>query len=429
MYGNLVTIVVPAYNAEAFLKENIESILGQTYKDLEVIYVCDGCTDRTVEILEEYKSDNRLSVVVQKENQGAAVARNIGIDMATGDWIIFLDADDLIEPNMIECMVHTALEMGADIVGCYWDIFDDVPDKNAEVRNEMRKKLCASYPIVDTQKEYRQIMQLVDKGPCTKLVHKSIYKKPEVHFQSIQSANDVYYSMVAVMNSHKIVYVDKVLWHYRTDKGRATLSTLRNQKKNYIWEACDKVYQYILSEEKNKRYLQSFCNDIFDNVCVYLKNPVYDVLVDDLQSKYFAKWQMANGEVEDKLSCFNCVIYRKLLANDRCLNHRDLIRLSKIEFVRRMSKIGCSIWGTGEQGQLLMDDIVKTDIKVQHVFDSSPTKWGTSFYGYVVENFEEVETDNILVTTSKYYAEIKKQLEGKAANVFDIDDEIRLIPK
>ena len=115
------------------------------------------------------------------------------------------------------------------------------------------------------------------------------------------------------------------------------------------------------------------------------------------------------------------------MADDRCLDYWDLVRFSKIEFVRRMSKIGCSIWGTGERGQLLMGDIAKTDIKIQHVFDSSSTKMGTSFYGYVVENFEEVEADNIIVTTSKYYDEIKEKLEGKVANIFNIDEQIWVI--
>ena len=107
--NDMVTIIVPAYNAGIFLEENIKSIFGQTYKNIEVIYVCDGCTDNTVDILKQYISDNRLKVCIQTENHGAAVSRNIGMNMAQGDWIIFLDADDLFEPNMIEEMVTTAL--------------------------------------------------------------------------------------------------------------------------------------------------------------------------------------------------------------------------------------------------------------------------------------------------------------------------------
>lgn len=87
----LVSIVVPVYNAEQFLRENVESIINQTYEQIEIIYVCDGCTDHTVEILCEYaKKDFRITVKVETENKGAAISRNIGMNMATGDWIIFL---------------------------------------------------------------------------------------------------------------------------------------------------------------------------------------------------------------------------------------------------------------------------------------------------------------------------------------------------
>ena len=93
--GDLVTIVIPAYNAEQFLRENVESIINQSYMNLEIIYVCDGCSDQTVEILQEYaKKDNRINIVVQREKHGAAFSRNVGMNKANGDWIIILDNDD-----------------------------------------------------------------------------------------------------------------------------------------------------------------------------------------------------------------------------------------------------------------------------------------------------------------------------------------------
>lgn len=418
---DLVTIVVPAYNAETFLRENIESILGQTYKNLEVIYVCDGCTDDTVEILEEYRTDKRLQVVVQEENQGAAVSRNIGMDMATGDWIIFLDADDVFEPDMIEVMLKAAIENEADIAGCYYQPFDDVPKKETMVHNEMRKHLCTEYPIVNVQKEAKQIIQLVDKGPWTKLVHKSIYKKEEVYFQDLPNTNDVYYSMATVMNAHRISYVDQVLLHYRSDKGRKTLSTARNDRKSYIWEACDKVYAYILSEKKMNVFLQSFYNDVLGNILVYSGNLVCERLIDDLQKIYLKKWRMEKKEdIEHKLSCINRIVYKKILANDRNLEWQDIYRLAKLELVRNLAKNGCSIWGTGQQGEELFKEIEGTDIRFNHVIDSDASKWGTEFHGYRIENFDEIKADNILVTTPIYYEEIKEQIGERAREIYNL---------
>lgn len=425
---DLVSIVVPAYNAETYLRENVESILEQTYKNIEVIYICDGCTDHTVDILKEYEDDSRLKIIVKNQNEGAAIARNKGMEIATGDWIIFFDSDDLFEKDMIESMLQAAMETKADIVGCYWCLFDESPSSNNFVDNELRKIQCFTYPVINTLEEAKHIIQLVDKGPCTKLVHKSIYQKSEVFFQNIPNANDVYYSMAAVMNSKKIIYVDKVFLHYRSDKGRTTLSTLRNRKKCYIWEACDEVYKYILSDKGNVKFLQSFYNDILFNIFVYLKSPLFDSLIDELQHKYFRKWGMIGRQIEDKLSYINKVIFRKLLANDRNIEYDELSKLAKMEFVKDISKKGCSIWGTGRQGKQLFNDLEGMDIRFRHVFDSAENKIGLNFYGYTIENFEIGQEDNIIITTPLYFEEIKNKIGYRAKQIYNLEKDIWKIP-
>lgn len=425
---DLVTIVVPAYNAEAFLKENIESILGQTYKNLEVVYVCDGCTDNTVDILMQYTEDSRLKVCVETDNQGAAISRNIGMSMAKGDWIIFLDADDLFESNMIEEMVECAIKEHADMCCCYLESFDDVPNEMSCINNGIIKLYCKTYPIIETKKEERHILQLiVDKGPCTKLVHKSIYMKEEVCFQNIQNANDVYYTMVSAINTQRIVYVDKVFVHYRSNKGRRTLSTMRNLKKNYIFEAFDKVYDYILG--KNNKYLRrSFYNSVFSNVFDYINKPIYPFIIDSLRETYFEKWGMHSKNVINELSCINKVLYKTILNTNREIDIRELNKQAKIEFIRMMSQKGCSIWGTGIYGCELLGQISNTDIQIQHVFDSSKEKWGKKICGYMIENFEETKADNIIVTTPKYYDEIREQIGNRAENILNIEQQIIMIP-
>lgn len=425
---DLVTIVVPTYNAESFLKENIESILGQTYKNLEVIYVCDGCTDCTVDILTEYEGDGRLKIRIESENHGAAISRNIGMDMAHGDWIIFLDADDLVELNMIEEMVRCAVEANADMCCCYWEKFENVPNRNAHVCNEMGKLLCDTYPIIETEKELGHIMQLMDNAACTKLVHKSIYKKGSVYFQDIPNANDVYYSMIAAMESKRIVYIDKVFWHYRNDKGRQTLSTTRNTKKSYIWEACDKIYKYILKKENSICLLQSFYNFVLFNIYVYLEEGIYAYIFETLRNKYFLKWQLDNCNITDGLNCVNRVIYYHVLENEKNVSRENIYIEAKLELVRSLSETGCSIWGTGVRGSDLLNRLSKTDVKIQHVFDSSKDKWGKEMYGYHIENFYETKADNIIITTPQYCDEIRKQIGRRAEHVYNVEQQIWIIP-
>ena len=113
-----ISVIVPVYKAEKFLSNCIKSILNQTYHDLEVILVDDGSPDSSGQICEEYaKKDNRIKVIHQK-NAGVAAARNVGLDLATGDYITFVDSDDYIRPQMYEKMLKCAQNNHCDLVMC-----------------------------------------------------------------------------------------------------------------------------------------------------------------------------------------------------------------------------------------------------------------------------------------------------------------------
>lgn len=429
MNEDLVTIVIPAYNAEQFIREGLESILNQSYKNLEIICVCDGCTDSTAEILQEYaRKDSRMVVRIEAANHGAAESRNIGMDMANGEWIVFGDADDLYEYNAIEEMVEAAVREQADLACCYWEYFNDIPNVNSGIDDELKKLYCSTYPVINTKTEIQHIMQLVTTVPCTKLVHRSLYSREDVFFQDIPNVNDVYFSKVVTMNSHKIVYVDKVFYHYRSNRGRHTLSTDRDTRKNYLFEAYDKIYEYIIQREDRHFLLKSFYNDVIDNLNVYQGDPSYSVLWDTLRNVYLEKWRMTGAEIEGKLSCLNRVFYRNIHDNNRSINLQDIYLQAKVEFVRALSHKGCSIWGTGEIGSALLEEISKTDISIQHVFDSAPDKWGRKILGYMVENFNKVQADHIIVTTPKYYDEIAESIGSRAGNIYNLEQQIWLIP-
>ena len=114
----MISIIVPIYNTGNELKESVESILKQTYSDLEIILVNDGSTDNSGEICEELaKLDDRIRVV-HKENGGVASARNRGLDEAKGDYIGWVDSDDIVSPNMYKALYDTAVKYDADIVQC-----------------------------------------------------------------------------------------------------------------------------------------------------------------------------------------------------------------------------------------------------------------------------------------------------------------------
>lgn len=116
MKSDKVSIIVPVYNVEKYLDECMESILSQTYSNLEVILIDDGSTDSSGNMCDNYKAlDNRI-IVIHKPNGGLSSARNAGMDIATGDYLIFVDSDDIISLNMVSEMMKKADETGAQIV-------------------------------------------------------------------------------------------------------------------------------------------------------------------------------------------------------------------------------------------------------------------------------------------------------------------------
>lgn len=429
MDTDLITIVVPVYNAERFLNENVESVINQTYRNLEIIYICDGCTDHSAEILQEYaKRDFRITVRVEDDNRGAALTRNIGMNMAKGDWLVFSDADDLCDCDMIEQMYRVAKKEQADIVCCYYEYFDDVIKEDAHVYNVEKKIHCSTYPYINTKDEQYHIMQLVDNSPVTKLVHKSIYSKREVFFPNMPNTEDVYYSMIAGINSEKIVYVDKAFYHYRSNKNRRTLSTDGDLIKNYIFQVLDVVYCYIKGRDDASFLLNSFYNKVFFELSVYMECPVYSMLFDTLRNIYLYKWGMDKSEIIDELSYVNRVIYKNILNNKKDINRRSCYMQAKVEFVKDLSKRGCSIWGAGGMGNVLLEEISKAEVKVQHVFDSAQNKWGKKIHGYVVEDFNKVQADHVIIAVPQFYDEIVKSLGNQVAHVYNLENQIWMIP-
>ncbi len=133
-----VSVIIPVYNIERHLRQCLDSVTGQTLTELEIICVDDGSTDGSPEILVDYaQRDGRFQIITQP-NTGPGVARNTGMDRATGEYLIFLDSDDWFEPDFLERMVAKAKETGADVTICRTVEFDT--DTGAELPSEWMLK-------------------------------------------------------------------------------------------------------------------------------------------------------------------------------------------------------------------------------------------------------------------------------------------------
>lgn len=423
---DLITVVVPVHNGERFLDENVKCILNQTYSNLEIIYVCDGCTDRTIDILEKYSLfDNRIEVYCSTYKQGAARSRNIGKEIAKGEWIIFLDSDDIFELNMIERMLMFALSEDADMCCCFWEEFVKNPVMGSYIPNVALKRYCKTYPVIDVLKEKKYIFQLAMHAPWNKLIHKTIYQKENVFFQDIPNCNDAYFSFIASAEATKIVYLDEVLVHYRSSQGRDSLSEVRKYKKNYVWEAYDKLFQYIIGKDNNKELKQSFYNRVCGAIPNLVGSALYEDLYYDLYNIYLERWGMNNREIPKELSYFNREVYASLQSGELLPDELLIKMRAKEKFICDMaSKKRCSIWGCGNLGCQILKKLNFVNIDIQHIFDSDSHKWGFEIAGKFVEEFKEEWVDCVIVTSPQYYDEIKKQIGDRAGCVYNLEREI-----
>lgn len=220
------SIIVPVYNVEKFLRESLDSIVAQTFSDFEVICVNDGSTDNSLDILNEYaKNDSRFKIISQ-ENQGQGVARNNALDIAQGEYLLFVDPDDFIELNTLEVLYNKFEETDVDIIQFdYKTCREDGTRKRVETFKNRLKKYF-NYSIINNQvfnwheikKKNLEKMFLVvwDKSYKT-----SFIKEHSIKFAPNKIGEDQIFTLKATFLANKILYVNKSFYNYRKRIGSA----------------------------------------------------------------------------------------------------------------------------------------------------------------------------------------------------------------
>ena len=212
----LISVIVPIYKVEKFLSRCVTSIMEQSYKNLEIILVDDGSPDECPAICEEFaKKDSRV-VVIHKENGGLSDARNIGLDMAKGDFISFVDGDDYIAPNMFETLITAALTNDADIAICNYIYVDE---NNCEIKSKVNRRYATDKKF--TRNEF--IQELIQPyGGYFVVVWNKLYKKnifKDLRFPIGKQHEDEFVIHYIIDKSDIIVSVKDALYYYLQREG------------------------------------------------------------------------------------------------------------------------------------------------------------------------------------------------------------------
>lgn len=253
-----VSVIIPIYNAEKYLHQCMDSIVGQTLREIEIICVDDGSTDHSAEILKEYQDrDQRISVITQ-ENAGAGAARNRGLMEARGEYLSFLDADDFFEVDMLRTAYEKAKEARAQIVVFGSDQYRDDLEAFQSVNWTIRKRSLPPYRPMDYRTFTENVFKVFVGWAWDKLFERKFISERHLCFQEQRTSNDLLFVFSAIVLAERIEVEERVLAHQRRDNPES-LSNTREKSWHCFYDALlalrENLKKYGLYQELEQDFI------------------------------------------------------------------------------------------------------------------------------------------------------------------------------
>ena len=308
---SLVSVILPIYNMEKYLLKSVSTICNQTYQNIEIILVDDGSSDRSLQLCEDLHEKDRRIKVIAKENGGVSSARNIGLEEASGEWIMFVDPDDYLDPAIVNRLLSEVTDE-VDIVSCCCNVFDD------EGLNEVNHFFSGNRLFIGKEKKelYFQLMQSTYGQPNKtytaigvpwgKLYRREFLKKYNLIFDiKLKRVQDNIFNMYAFFYARGIKYVDEPLYKYRYSHMSDYFRTFRENYVDIFVAVREARYTCLLDT--------GLIND-FKVMEFYIRESIIN-LIGILKNGVFHKENMVDFKIKIKEAnticskeCFSCVI-------------------------------------------------------------------------------------------------------------------------
>lgn len=240
-----ISIIIPIYNTEAHLSKCIESVMKQTYRNIEIVLVNDGSDDNSLEICKNYQNkDNRIKII-NKKNGGVSSARMAGINNSSGEYIGFVDSDDYIDNMMYEILMRELKKYSAKIVECgIHKVYHGKIIKSTDFKEEF---------IENSHEITKGILKNsnTDNSLCNKLFAKEVFKN--IQLPNYQHSEDYLTNIMISMNTTNKITIEKCLYYYNYNEDSATKSSFTIDKLDQI-----KVREKLMDTFKNNNYFQRY---------------------------------------------------------------------------------------------------------------------------------------------------------------------------
>lgn len=252
----LVSVCIPAYNCAEYIQQTIESVNNQTYKNIEIIIVDDGSTDATKNILKSFINNN--IIVCHQHNKGAAAARNLAYSKSKGQYIKFLDADDLITPEMIDSQLKLAIENPGSVISAKWGRFyrNDL-NTSALTAEDCWKTLPATQWLCTSWKNGNSMTQ-----PGIFLLPRPIIEHAGLWDEQLSLIDDLDFFTRIILKSKLVVFDPNAVLHYRSGN-TGSLSDHKQQKDiQSAFISIDKATSNLLAVDKSEQAIKA-CADVW----------------------------------------------------------------------------------------------------------------------------------------------------------------------
>ena len=301
-----VSVVVPVFNAAKYLRQNVESLLGQSLREVEFIFVDDGSTDGSYDILLEYANkDERMHVLCNMvQSDGAALARNLGIDKAHGKYLQMVDSDDYFEMNMLERLFQTAEAHQVDMVICDAFVHDVHKDEVRGVSYLLdRKNFPMGKPF--SPHDYRNsLFQISGASTWHKFYRRKFVEDKNIRFVPVRYTDDVVFTFTTMACAESIVALPERLVHYRANAPGSQSVSASNGFTESGWKADDELFKELRSRGLFETFRQTFYSEALRTFQT-MKRRLNDkrdfaVLYNKIRDEKMAEWGL-NEQTLDSL--------------------------------------------------------------------------------------------------------------------------------
>ncbi len=291
----LVSIIVPVYNVEKYLRECVDSILSQTYKGIEVILVDDGSADSSPSICDEYARAHSNVLVIHRENGGLSVARNTGLEQCTGEYVYFIDSDDYIAPEAVEELLRVAVSEDADIV--FYDAysFEDGNEQREIKQNYKRNHNYSPAKGIDMLTALQKNGEFHSSVPLM-LLRKDFLIEHSLDFVPGILHEDTIFTFKAFIYADNVAYCDGDFYkrRYRPD----SIMTSKKTERHYI--GCRTVYNSLKDFSFEQKIEKTDISRAFMSRYAMIALDVYKKLDKSSRDKFKDDYKALKSDILDK---------------------------------------------------------------------------------------------------------------------------------